>query len=200
MIVLGPGTGLGAACFMPGPGDAIAISSEAGHATLPGASQREDRIIDQLRQRYGHVSAERALSGSGLENLYDAIAAVDGTAVQRRDAAAIVAAAHDATCQVSRAAIEMFCAMLGTVAGNLALTFRARGGVFIGGGMVPRFAAEFIRSNFRARFEAKGRFFFYLRAIPTSVIMRPDATFVGLSAIVDNEAIGSSSTGKNICR
>jgi glucokinase len=196
MIVLGPGTGLGAACLMPRPGDAIAISSEAGHATLPGASRREDRIIEQLRRRYGHVSAERALSGGGLENLHDAIAAVDGMPVQRRDAPAIIAAARDATCPVSRAAIEMFCAMLGTVAGNLALTFGARGGVFIGGGMVPRFAAEFARSEFRARFEAKGRFLPYLEAIQTSVIMRPDAAFIGLRAIVENEAISSPSTGK----
>jgi glucokinase len=192
MVVIGPGTGLGAGCLITPTCGVIAIGSEAGHATLPSASRREDMVIDQLRKFYDHVSAERALSGSGLENLYRAIAAVDGVAVPQRDAPAITAAAQAGTCPVSRAALDTFCAMLGTVAGNLALTFRARGGVFIAGGMVPQFSAELATSDFRARFEAKGRFQTYLAAIPTSIILRPDAAFLGLQAIAENMATGAS--------
>jgi glucokinase len=188
IAVIGPGTGLGTACFVPGDRP-MAIAAEAGHATLPGTSPREDAVIDRLRRRFGHASAERALSGGGLQNLYEAIAAVDGVGVPPRDATAICAAAREASCPVSEAALAMFCAMLGTVAGNLALTFRARGGVFIAGGMVPRFADTLARSEFRARFEAKGRYRAWLEAIPTSVIMRPDSAFLGLRAFTECAAI-----------
>jgi glucokinase len=156
---------------------------------LPGTSSREDAVIDWLRRRFGHASSERALSGGGLQNLYEAIAAVDGVGVPPRDAAAICGAAREASCAVSEAALAMFCAMLGTVAGNLALTFRARGGVFIAGGIVPRFADTLARSQFRARFEAKGRYRAYLEAIPTGIIMRPDSAFIGLQAFTESAVI-----------
>ena len=188
IVVTGPGTGLGTACFVPGDHPMV-IAAEAGHATLPGASPREDAVIDWLRRRFGHASAERALSGGGLQNLYAAIAAIDGASVPPRDAAAICAAARAASCPVSAAALAMFCAMLGTVAGNLALTFRARGGVFIAGGIVPRFADTLARSEFRARFEAKGRYRAWLEAIPTSIIMRPDTAFLGLQAFTESAVI-----------
>src|SRR5262249_40548876 len=107
-----------------------------GHATLPGTTAREDAVIAHLREKFDHVSAERALSGPGLENLHAAIAAIDGIAVSSQTAAEITQQALDRSCPVSVAAVDMFCAMLGTVAGDLALMFRARGGVYIGGGGV----------------------------------------------------------------
>jgi glucokinase len=185
MLVIGPGTGFGAACLVSRDGSAVAIAAEAGHATLPGTSPRDDAVIDHLRGQFGHVSVERALSGPGLENLYAALAAVDRVSVPRRDATAITRAALDGSCGVSRAALDMFCAMLGTVAGNLALTFCARGGVFIAGGIVPRFVDDVARSKFRERFEAKGRYRPYLEGIPTNIILRPDATFIGLQAFFE---------------
>ncbi len=184
MAVLGPGTGLGVACFVPGPQGPVVIASEGGHVTLPATSDREEAIIGHLRRHFEHVSAERAVSGGGLENLYRAIAAIDGVNVPQRDAAGITACALDGTCAVSLAALDQFCAMLGTVAGNVALTYGARGGVFVAGGIAPRIVRHLARSNFRARFEAKGRYRNYLKAIPTSVIVRPDATFLGLMALV----------------
>jgi glucokinase len=187
MLVIGPGTGFGAACLVSPDGSAVAIAAEAGHATLPGTSQRDDAVIDHLRSQFGHVSAERALSGPGLENLYTALAAIDRVDVPHRDATAITQAALDGSCGVCRAALDMFCAMLGTVAGNLALTFCARGGVFIAGGIVPRFVDDVARSKFRERFEAKGRFRSYLEGIPTNIILRPDATFVGLQAFFERQ-------------
>ncbi|MGN6573363.1 MAG: glucokinase [Pseudolabrys sp.] len=178
--VLGPGTGLGVAAYLPQGG---VLNSEGGHVTLAAASPREDAVIAHLRSRFGHVSAERALSGPGLENLYRAIAALDGVAVPARDAAAISQAARRGECPVCRAALDMFCALLGDVAGNLALTFGARGGVYIAGGIVPRLNEELVRSAFRTRFEEKGRMRAYVEPIPVSVVMHKDPAFVGLKAL-----------------
>ena len=183
MAVLGPGSGLGVACFVPGAQGGIVLASEGGHADLPGSSEREDRVIQHLRARFGHVSCERTVSGPGLENLYDAIAAIGGQKLPQRDAAAITSAGLEGSCPISRAALDMFCALLGAVTGNIALTYGARGGVFIAGGIAPRILAYLERSEFRARFEDKGRMRPYLAAIPTSVIVHPDATFVGLQAL-----------------
>jgi len=182
MAVLGPGSGLGVAGLVPGPHGPVVIASEGGHATMAGTSAREDLIIDHLRRQFGHVSAERVVSGPGLESLYRTVIAVDGIAAPERDAAAITEAAL--TCAAARMALELFCAMLGTIAGNVALTFGARGGVFIAGGIAPRITDFLARSEFRARFESKGRFRSYLETIPSSVIVHPAATFVGLRSMV----------------
>jgi len=96
------------------------------------------------------------------------------------------------TCPVSEAALELFCAMLGTVAGNVALTLGARGGIYIAGGIVPRIADHLQASPFRARFEAKGRFRPYLEKIPTSVILHPDPAFIGLAALAERRARAGS--------
>ncbi len=182
MLVFGPGTGLGVAAFVPGQGGLV-IRSEGGHATLPSASSREDAIVVHLREKFGHVSAERVLSGGGLENLYRAIAALDRAPVPERSAAEITQAALDDSCPFCRAAVETFCVLLGEVAGNLALAFRAEGGVFIAGGIVRHIRDFLPRTQFRKRFEAKGRFQHYLAAIPIYVIPRGDPAFIGLQAL-----------------
>lgn len=187
LLVVGPGTGFGVSCLVKRHGARLAVVTEAGHATLPAENEREERVIACLRRRLGHVSIERgALSGSGLQNLYEALAEVDGAQVPHRDAAAITRAALEGSCPVSRATLEMFCAILGSVAGNLAVTFGARGGVYIAGGIVPRFPEFLMDSAFRARFEAKGRFQDYLRNIPTRLVIKPDASFVGLRMFADH--------------
>lgn len=181
LLVIGPGTGFGVSCLVERHGTRLAVVTEAGHATLPAEDEREARVIAALRKRLGHVSIERgALSGSGLQCLYAALAEVEAAAVPQRDAAAITRAALDNSCAVSRQTLEMFCAMLGSVAGNLAVTFGARGGVFVAGGIVPRFPEFIAGSDFRARFEAKGRFQDYLHDIPTRLVLKPDASFDGL--------------------
>ena len=185
MAVLGPGSGLGVACFVPGSQSSIVIASEGGHATMAATSDREDAIIDYLRRQFSHVSAERVVSGSGLENLYSAVIAIDGIEAPKRNAAEITNAALDGTCPVARAALDLFCAMLGTIAGNVALMFGARGGVFIAGGIAPRLTEYIARSEFRARFEHKGRFRQYLASIPSSIVVHPAATFMGLRSIAE---------------
>jgi glucokinase len=182
-VVLGPGTGLGLACFLPRADESIVISTEGGHVTLPGTSRREDAVIAHLRDRFDHVSAERAVSGPGLANLYEALGAVDGVAVPVRSGIEITDAALSGSCMFSREALDMFCAMLGTIAGNAALTLGARGGVYIGGGIAPRITEYLARSQFRTRFEAKGRFRPYVAAILSSVIVHPEPAFIGLRSL-----------------
>lgn len=188
MVVLGPGTGLGVAAYLPGKHGGFVLSSEAGHGTLPSASSREDAIIEKLRQRFGHVSAERALSGPGLENLYHAISSLDSCEVHKRSAAEITQAAVVGSCVISRAAVDTFCSLLGVVAGNLALNFCARGGVFIAGGIVPHLSDYLLNSEFRSRFDARGRMTEYLMTIPVFVILHDDPTFVGLRWLVTQRA------------
>lgn len=185
LAVLGPGTGLGVSCYVPGPAGGLVIASEGGHATLPSTSAREDLVIERLRERFGYVSGEHAVSGMGLENLYQAIAAIADVDVPERRAAGITKAALEGTCPTSRTALELFCAFLGSIAGDVALTFGARGGVYIAGGISPRIIDFLERSEFRARFEAKGRSRSYVERIPTKVIVHPDATFVGLQALIE---------------
>jgi glucokinase len=169
-VVLGPGTGLGVSALLP-IDDAgwTALAGEGGHATLAASNRREAEIIDRLREDVRHVSAERALSGAGLEALHRAVQGTPAN-VERLDAAAIVRRAianSDSTC---REAVDLFCGLLGSFAGNLALTFDARGGVYIGGGIVPRLGHLLDESAFRVRFEAKGRSSSYLASIPVFLI------------------------------
>ena len=183
MVALGPGTGLGMAAYVTRENDAFVLHSEGGHATMPSGSPREDAIIETLRQRFGHVSAERVLSGQGLENLYRAIAAIDSVTVPERTAAEITQAAIAGRCPASRAALDTFCAMLGDVAGNYALGFCAQGGVFIAGGIASHIRDYLPRSQFRARFEAKGRLSEYLKTIPVYLILQDDPAFIGLRSL-----------------
>ena len=137
MVVLGPGTGFGVAAYIRREQGDLVLRSEGGHATLPSGSSREDAIIAKLRERFGHVSVERALSGAGLENLYHAIASLESLSVPECTAAEIAEAATTGRCAISRAALDTFCALLGAVAGNLALGFGAQGGVYVAGGIAP---------------------------------------------------------------
>jgi glucokinase len=183
MAVLGPGSGLGVAGLVWDGANRMVVASEGGHATLPATSVREDAVLDHLRKLFGHVSAERVLSGPGVENLYQSIAALDGIDAPTRNAAEITEAALRGTCPTSRASLDMFCAMLGGFAGNVALTYGARGGVYIAGGIAPRILDYLAKSEFRRRFEQKGRLHSYLEAIPSQVIVHPAATFLGLTSL-----------------
>lgn len=179
--VIGPGTGLGMGSLVREPGGWVQLPSEGGHATMPPATEEESRILDLLRARYGHVSAERVLSGQGLVNLHESLCRLAGTAARALQPDEITQAAlagGDAECG---RALDLFCAMLGTVAGNLALTLCATGGVYIAGGIAPRMKERIAASEFRRRFEAKGRLGTYLAAIPTHLILHPTPALLGLA-------------------
>ncbi|MDP1966448.1 MAG: glucokinase [Reyranella sp.] len=191
MALLGPGTGLGMACYVPGPTGGRVIVSEGGHMTLAATTDREVGLIGVLRRKFEHVSAERILSGPGLVNLYQAIAEIDHVKVQSRTPAEVTQAALDDTCGTCRKALDAFILFLGSVAGDIALLFGARGGVFIGGGVVPHIAHRLAATNFRDRFEAKGRFQPYLAEIPVRIVLRRDTAFLGLTALARNTAVKS---------
>ena len=168
--LIGAGTGLGVSGLLPdGNGRWVPISGEGGHVSLAAQTEEEVAVIAQLRARFGHVSAERVLSGPGLVNLYEASAALAMRSPQFGAAEQILSAGDsDPDC---RRAVQWFAAFLGATAGDLALTLGARGGVYIGGGISPRLLMALEGSAFRARFEGKGRFASYLAAIPTWVIV-----------------------------
>ncbi|HZB91739.1 MAG TPA: glucokinase [Stellaceae bacterium] len=183
--VIGPGTGLGVSALVPTPSGWIALSGEGGHATMPPADRRESEVLEHMRRRFDHVSAERVLSGPGLVNLYNTLAEIDDVPAAPFTPAQIADRRIGESDPLAREALALFCAMLGTVAGDLALTLGARGGVYIAGGIVPRLGASFAASRFRERFEAKGRFSTYLSAIPTYVITHPIPALLGLAALLD---------------
>jgi glucokinase len=183
MAVLGPGSGLGVSGLVPTPsGGWMALAGEGGHASLPAESERESAVISHMRRQFDHVSAERVLSGPGLVNLYNALAAIDGVPAKAYTAAQITDPATAAGDPLCAEATRLFCALLGTVAGDLALTLGARGGVYIAGGIVPKLGSAFARSPFRERFEAKGRLRAYLAPIPTYVVTHPLPAFLGCAA------------------
>ena len=188
-LLLSPGTGLGMACLVSSPAGRSVVTSEGGHASLAGIDAETDRIIAVLRRTHEHVSAETVLSGLGLVRLYRAIALLDGSEVAPIEPAQVTARAFDESGgdarKWSRAAVDTFCALLGAVAGDGALIFGAQGGVFIGGGIVPRFIDHVARSRFRAAFEAKGRLKPYLARIPTAVIVHPNPAAFGLMNLVN---------------
>ncbi len=182
VVIIAPGTGLGLSCYLPGAAPR-AVASEAGHATLATSDAGDVAILEMLRRRFGHVSAERVLSGAGLVNLHAVLAAQDGHAPGTPTPEEIVRGALSGTAPRYAAALELFCGFLGSFAGDMALTFAARGGVLIGGGIAPHIVPVLLDSSFRKRFAAKGRFAEYARQIPTAVIVRSEPTFLGLAAL-----------------
>jgi glucokinase len=188
--LLGAGTGLGVSGLIPAGEGWIALGTEGGHVNFGPRDEREMDILKfawkHLNQE--HVSYERLISGPGLELIYRALADRHGMAgVEPLLAPAITQRAledGDALCVET---LEVFCGLLGTAAANLAVTLGSLGGIYIGGGIVPRLGEWFDRSPFRARFEDKGRFRDYVSAIPTFVITAENATFKGASAILENQ-------------
>lgn len=180
--VIGPGSGLGVSGLVPYGERWVPLTGEGGHGTMAPATARESAVIEHMRERFDHISCERCLSGPGLVNIYNALAAVEGVPAQQYTAAQITDAETAAKDRLCRDATEMFCAMLGTVAGNLALTLGALGGVYIAGGIVPRLGARFAESGFRRAFEAKGRLQPYVAAIPTYVVTHSLPAFIGCAA------------------
>ena len=196
LAVVGPGTGLGVGAVVRTAGGWVALPGEGGHATLAPADDLESAVLAQVRRQFAHVSAERLLSGIGLPVLHQALGAVHGAAPAALTAAQIVAAGNAGDADITESAgrdalcsqtLDLFCALLGGFAGNVALTLGARGGLFIGGGIAPRFAGRFLASAFRERFEAKGRFRSYLEAIPTPLITDTLAALTGAALAIEQQ-------------
>lgn len=185
MALVGVGTGVGVSALIPSDSGWVALDSEGGHATFTPANEREIAILRHAWREHDHVSAERLMAGIGLDLMYRAIAELRGQPAQPLSVPDILARAMNNECALCDETVECFCEILGTLAGNLALTFGAKGGIYIGGGIVPRLGRRFVESGFRQRFEHKGRFSSYLQDIPTYVITADYPAFFGVSALLN---------------
>jgi len=189
--LVGAGTGLGVSGLIPSEqGGWTALCSEGGHVTFSPTSDTEVAILQFAWREFEHVSAERLLSGAGVELIYRALADHRGHAAEALDAPEISRRGLAGECALCEEVLQTFCGMLGTVAGNLAVTLGAQGGVYIGGGIVPRLGEHFGLSCFRKRFEQKGRFASYLAQVPTYVITADYPAFLGVSAILEEKLAG----------
>jgi len=173
--ILGPGTGLGVSGLVRAGQDWAVVAGEGGHVTLAATTAEEAQIIAQVTHEHGHCSAERLVSGPGLVTLYE----LNGGEHCAPEAITRLAQEGDA---LALQTLELFSQLLGTVAADLALTLGARGGIYLGGGILPDIANLFAAGGFRERFEAKGRFTDYLADMPTYIICTPHPSFRGLFA------------------
>jgi glucokinase len=170
IAVLGPGTGLGVSAIVPAGNQWVPLEGEGGHVSYGPLNAREQAIIEIIREKLEHVSAESLVSGFGLSLIYEVITQIEQGVGIKLSPSEVSQRALELDCPVAIETLSIFCNILGTVAGNLALTLGARGGVYLGGGIIPRILDFFSRSGFRERFEKRGRFTSYLQAIPTYVI------------------------------
>ncbi len=185
--LLGAGTGLGMSGLIPAGDSWISLGAEGGHASFSPRDERELALLQHAGRQFEHVSFERLLSGTGLVLIHQALTERAGLPTGTLRAPEITARALAGSDRVCAETLEVFCAILGTAAANLALTLGARGGIYLGGAIVQRLGRHFDRSPFRARFEDKGRFSAYVSAIPTLVITEEQSTFAGTSAILDSQ-------------
>ncbi|GBD55731.1 glucokinase [Gluconobacter wancherniae] len=181
ITIVGPGTGLGAACLLRRSNKYFVMETEGGHLDFPPLDELEDRILHVLRRRFRRVSAERIVSGPGLTNLYEVIAEIQGLPVTLTDNRALWTKALEGSDTMASAALERFCLSLGAVSGDLALAHGARG-VVIGGGLGLRLANSLAHSGFAERFVAKGRFENMMSEMPVKIIMHPQPGLYGAAA------------------
>lgn len=179
--VLGPGTGLGVSALIVRNGQSIALETEGGHVGFSAGNPEEAAILERLTYRYGRVSDERLVSGGGLVNIHCALSELAGEEAPdlRPQDITAGAARGDELCQRT---IKVFCAVFGSIAGDLALTLGAWDGVFLTGGLVPKLLEELQQSQFRERFEDKGRFAATMAHVPTMAVIHPHAGLLGAAA------------------
>jgi len=179
--ILGPGTGLGVAGILPYQEKTLVLSTEGGNRSFSPENELEDYILKFLRSELQTVSCEALLSGNGLVNIYRAICSLERQTLNhpRPEMISTAALRGDQTAQKT---LQVFFEILGSVAGDCALTFGATGGVYIGGGIAPKFPEALLQSKFRERFESKLNYKHYLKKIPTAIVMHPHAGLLGAAA------------------
>ena len=186
MAVLGPGTGFGAAILVPHNDRWRAISTEAGHMSLPSTTALQAAIKEQMKHQFDRVSVERIFSGRGLSYLYQALAAVEGTTAQSLSAAEISQAALDETDEMCHRTLKLFCSWIGAVAGDIALVMGARGGVYLGGGILPRIADFLAQSDFATSFLDKDQMSHYMQDIPVTLVTEGNSALLGAAAWLEH--------------
>jgi glucokinase len=185
--VFGPGTGLGVSHIIKPADKWVSLDGEGGHVSFTANTREQADILFLLQEQFGHVSAERILSGQGLVNLYQSLCSLSGQPAEFAQPKDVSKAALNDSCVIARRALQVFCQVMGGFAGNLALNLACTGGVYIAGGIVPRFIDFFQSSEFRSFFEEKGRFKEYLSSIPTFVITHDNPGLLGASVYLRQE-------------
>ncbi|CCQ11722.1 Glucokinase [Pseudoalteromonas luteoviolacea B = ATCC 29581] len=180
IAVLGPGTGFGAACLARDINGSAVMSCEAGHISLAAVTDLDKQLLRVLQANNQHVSIETVFSGPGIVRLYEAMCEVHQVEALDLNAAQIAERAPE--CKMCDATLNQFCDWIGSVAGDLALTFGALGGVYIGGGILPRMTERLLRSRFVDRFSAKGLMSQYNKQIPVTLVTQENIPFIGAAA------------------
>jgi glucokinase len=188
ILVIGPGTGLGMASLIRHPlGEYLAIASECGRSSFPPVSEEEIELWNFVHKRFSHVSAERFLSGPGIQLIYEGLCHINNKAIDTLPSPAEITnkgvSGEDRICKQS---VDIFCRMLGTVSSNVAVMLNSFGGVYIGGGIIPKILDYFIKSDFRSRFEDKGRYRPFLIKMPVYVITHDFPAFLGSSHALES--------------
>lgn len=187
-LIIGPGTGLGVSALVPSREGGVPLATEGGHVDFAPTDTTEMAILNILKARFGRVSAERLLSGPGLLNLYQAHGAIQNLPAPLPTPEAITTAALDHSDSLARLSLGHFCEILGRVAGNAALTLGATGGVYLCGGMLPRFADFLLQSAFAQAFVDKGRMRPMLEATPVYLVTDGHAGLKGAAQALINAA------------
>jgi glucokinase len=184
--IVGVGTGLGVGGVVANAGVYNVLATEGGHATFAPTNERSIELLRWLRKKYGRVSAERVLSGHGLANVYQALGDADGQPVQELSAAEVTARAGDGSDPLCMEAVGLFCEMLGSFAGDLAMTLGAWNGVLISGAMLQHFDRATLERRVRSGFEYKGRFTPAMRNVPLETILHPHVELLGAARLLMN--------------
>ncbi len=191
--VLGPGTGLGVSALMVRDDRSFALETEGGHVGFAPSSTEESQVLDILARQFGRVSNERLLSGGGLVNLHGAL-----HSLSHGKPPPVALAPEDVTAGAGKGdplclrAVQMFCEVFGSVAGDLVLTLGAWDGAYLCGGLVPKLLPQLQASAFRERFEAKGRFRAAMAQVPTLAVLHPHAGLLGAAAAALRPALRSA--------
>ena len=184
-LVIGPGTGLGQALIVPTPFEPQIVATEGGHVSFAPRSDIEFEIQKFIAREHPRVSVERLLSGRGLVNIHRALCVIEGAQRVSLQADEITKAAVTGEYPIAVKAVDMFCAILGRVAGDGVLAAGARGGVILGGGILPKIRDTFLKSEFNARFCDKGRMSDYVAATPVKMIVADGAALYGAAAVME---------------
>jgi len=191
IAVCGPGTGLGVAHLVPvpiaGKSQWHCFSGEGGHVDFAAVDEIDVQILQYLQKIKERVSYEQLLSGYGLEQMYQAICSINGKNESKLSAAEISQQAVSGSCVLCQQTLTQFCKVLGSFAGNLSLTLNCQGGVYIAGGIAPRFIEFIQNSDFRKRFEAKGRLSHIPLQSPTYIITEEQPGLLGAAAYLLQE-------------
>jgi len=182
IAVLGPGTGFGAALLIKEEKRMNALALEGGHMSLSANTALQAAIKEFMSRRFNFVSIERVFSGPGLRYLYQALAAVEGTQARKLSTAEVSQCALNGTDEMCQRTLSLFCSWLGSTTGDFALTLGARGGIYLGGGILPRIVDFLIESDFEESFKAKGQMSHYLEDIPIQLVTKGNSALLGSAA------------------